>query len=622
MELSKVVQALKILRDEGREDLIKDGVLEEAWVGLKRPRRLSAQGVSAAVAACSPPSGKLKKFKNKSADGRKVSRSPVSVQEDVEPFPKVAGAVVPRRRGTGHLLRRSGVSLARRVAAGGRGVGRVSAVAISERQGARLGSARASGTLRRGRALKQAQLQRNNAFEREAAILDERTLGGTVKMAAPMGKGNSGVILSEKRLLAERQKAEEGRDREEDVIVISDEEQEGQESFGLVESFMAEQDVNFLSRGAGADGLKESSLVRCSSVRSFEGNVSAQNVLQVGEQVDLVDQEGVLVTGLVYGQVGSFVNRDKGKVLLDRRKPALQEVSAGCDAPRFPGRPGGLTVHQDAGRHAGGQSFPVKARAPLIHRKEGRVNSGAVYLTTRETVVRGSLGHGAGSVLENEQPSTSWGAGASFERLERLEETMLDYDDDEDDQDTRVAAPVLQSTVPEVVQGDHSGIRRRASVGNLPRGELGMGMGRIVGGNYGREVCGFGGVDASVQVDDIKEDGAGKSEVTGDVREEDGSKVLQESVQAGGVVGAEVSVKGRLECCQLDVSFRQKMKMSCRAAILIAKVVVLGTGDVIGESTLSSDVPEEPPVQQTGLLGGLAQQLFTATFTLSRTSGN
>ncbi|KAJ1172447.1 hypothetical protein NDU88_004294 [Pleurodeles waltl] len=366
--------------------------------------------------------------------------------------------------------------------------------------------------------------------------------GAQSKWRRPWEKGNSGVILSEKRLLAERQKAEEGRDREEDVIVISDEEQEGQESFGLVESFMAEQDVNFLSRGAGADGLKESSLVRCSSVRSFEGNVSAQNVLQVGEQVDLVDQEGVLVTGLVYGQVGSFVNRDKGKVLLDRRKPALQEVSAGCDAPRFPGRPGGLTVHQDAGRHAGGQSFPVKARAPLIHRKEGRVNSGAVYLTTRETVVRGSLGHGAGSVLENEQPSTSWGAGASFERLERLEETMLDYDDDEDDQDTRVAAPVLQSTVPEVVQGDHSGIRRRASAGNLPRGELGMGMGRIVGGNYGREVCGFGGVDASVQVDDIKEDGAGKSEVTGDVREEDGSKVLQESVQAGGVVGAEVSV--------------------------------------------------------------------------------
>ncbi|KAJ1081466.1 hypothetical protein NDU88_001648 [Pleurodeles waltl] len=393
--------------------------------GLERPRRLSVQGVSAAVAACSPPSGKLKKFKNKSADGRKVSRSPVSVQEDVEPFPKLAGAVVPRRRGTGHLLRRSGVSL-----------------------------------------------PRNNTFEREADILDERTLGGTVKMAAPMGKDNSGVILSEKRLLAERQKAEEGRDREDDVIVISDEEQEGQESFGLVESFMAEQDVNFLSRGAGADGLKESSLVRCSSVRSFEGNVSARNVLQVGEQVDLVDQEGVLVTGLVYGQVGSFVNRDKGKVLLDRRKPALQEVSAGCGAPRFPGRPGGLTVHQDAGRHAGGQSFPVKARAPLIHQKEGRVNSGAVYPTTRETVVRGSLGHGAGSVLEDEQPSTSWGAGASFERFE---ETMLDYDDD--DQDTRVAAPVLQSTVPEVVQGDHSGIRRRASTGNLPRGELGMGMG-------------------------------------------------------------------------------------------------------------------------------------------------
>ncbi|KAJ1175205.1 hypothetical protein NDU88_000496 [Pleurodeles waltl] len=268
--------------------------------------------------------------------------------------------------------------------------------------------------LRGRRAGKQAQLPRNNAIERKAAILEERSLGGVVKMAAPTEKGNSGAMLSVKRVLAEGQKAEEGREREEDVIVISDEEPEGQESFRLGESVMDEQEVNFLKRDAGADGLKESSLVRCSSVRSFEGNFGARNVVHVGDQVDLVDQEGVLVT-------------------------ALQEVSAGCDTPRFPGRPGSLAVHQDARRHAGGQSLPVKARALLVHRKEGRVNSGAVYPTTREAGVRCSLGHSAGSISDDEQPSTSWGAGAGFDMQE---ETLLDYEEDEEEQNVRVAVPV------------------------------------------------------------------------------------------------------------------------------------------------------------------------------------
>ncbi|KAJ1155474.1 hypothetical protein NDU88_008204 [Pleurodeles waltl] len=374
MELSKVVQALKILRDEGREDLIKEGVLEEAWVGLKRPRRLSAQGVSAAVAACSSLQGKAKKCKTKSVEGRKVTRSPLGLRESLGPAAS-SGEVVPRRRGTGHLLRRSGASLARRVSAGGRGAGRVGAVLRGERQGARLSSAG-----------------------------------------------------------------------------------------------------------------------------------SSLNVSQEGEQVDFVDQEGVLVKGLVYRQVGKCANRDKEEVLLVRRKPVFEEVSAGCDAPRFSGRPGDLTVHQDAGRHAGGQSFPVKAWAPLIHRKEGRANSGAVYPTTREAGVRCSLGHSAGSILEDEQPSTSWGAGASFDMQE---ETLLDYEEDEEEQNARVAVPVLQSMVPEVVQGDRSGTRRKVTAGNLPRGEIGLGLGRNVCG-YGREVCGSGGVDASVQVDCSTDNGADK----------------------------------------------------------------------------------------------------------------
>ncbi|KAJ1148571.1 hypothetical protein NDU88_001399 [Pleurodeles waltl] len=143
---------------------------------------------------------------------------------------------------------------------------------------------------------------------------------------------------------------------------------------------------------------------------------------------------------------------------------------AGCDAPRFLGRLSEAAVHQDAGRHAGGQSLQFKARPLLVHRKEERVNSEAVYPTTREAGVRCSLGHSAGSILEDEQPSTSWGAGASFDMQE---ETLLDYEEDEEEQNARVAVPVLQSMVPEVVQGDRSGTRRKITAGYLPRGCVG-----------------------------------------------------------------------------------------------------------------------------------------------------
>ncbi|KAJ1206400.1 hypothetical protein NDU88_001805 [Pleurodeles waltl] len=468
MELNKVVQALKTLRDEGREDLFKDGVLEEAWVGLKRPKRLSSQGVSAAVAACSSPTGKPKKLKNKSAEGRKVTRSPERLHEVLGSALGSAEVVVPRRRGAGHLVRRSGVSLARRVSAGGRVAGH-GAVAGGERQGAQLASARAAGNERSGRVLKQAQLPRENAAERKAAILEERHWGGISKMAAPSEKHTHLESLSNKGQLAEGQSIAARMDQGEEVIVISDEEQEGQEGFELNKRVIAVPAVSYFGKGAGADGSRESSFEGGLCIRSIGRHVGSQNVFNVGEQVDFVDQDGVRVKGMVCGQIGSGDGRGEARVLLDIWQPGVQEVSAGCDAPRFLGRLSEVTVHQDAVRHSGGQSFPVKARAPLVHRKEGRVNSGAVYPTTREAVAGCSLGHGAGSVFD-EQPSTSWGVGA---RLERQDDILLDYEEDVEDQATMVAASVLPSTVPEVVQGDRSGNRRKATAGNLPRGEIG-----------------------------------------------------------------------------------------------------------------------------------------------------
>ncbi|KAJ1209866.1 hypothetical protein NDU88_005238 [Pleurodeles waltl] len=144
MEPSKVVQALKILQDEGREDLIKEGALEEAWVGLRRPKRLSSRGVSAAVIACSSSPQKCKKCQSKSAEGRKVSRSPDEIAETsvmVQGSPKWFA----RRRGAGRSSQHSGGSLARRVAAGGRGAVLSSAEAVMERQGAQREGVRVGG---------------------------------------------------------------------------------------------------------------------------------------------------------------------------------------------------------------------------------------------------------------------------------------------------------------------------------------------------------------------------------------------------------------------------------------------------------------------------------------------
>ncbi|KAJ1151439.1 hypothetical protein NDU88_004220 [Pleurodeles waltl] len=64
----RVLEALKVLQEEGREDLLQQGVLDQEVMGLKRPRGASSEGVAAAVIAYSSPvSGK--KYKQKSVMG-------------------------------------------------------------------------------------------------------------------------------------------------------------------------------------------------------------------------------------------------------------------------------------------------------------------------------------------------------------------------------------------------------------------------------------------------------------------------------------------------------------------------------------------------------------------------
>ncbi|KAJ1094323.1 hypothetical protein NDU88_007401 [Pleurodeles waltl] len=305
-------------------------------------------------------------------------------------------------RGSGRCARRSGVSLARRVAAGGRGVGRVGTVAGVERQGAQRLSARASEAERGRRASKQAQLPRETTSEHRAAILEERRLGGTDNMAAPSGKAIPLTVSLEKRQLAEAQSMAARVENFEEIIIISDEEQESQDGFNLGKGNIAVPSVSQFEKGAREDVIRESSFDGGLCKESIGGHIGSQNVWNLDEQVEFVDQDGVIIRGMVCGQTGSGGSRGRAQVLLDFWQPGVEEDNAGCDAPRFLGRLSEVTVHREAGRPSGGQSLPVKARAPLVHRKEGRVKSGAVYPTEREAVAVCSLGHGAGSVFDDD----------------------------------------------------------------------------------------------------------------------------------------------------------------------------------------------------------------------------
>ncbi|KAJ1193009.1 hypothetical protein NDU88_002315 [Pleurodeles waltl] len=191
MEPSKVVMVLKVLQDEGREDLIKEGVLEEAWVGVRRLKRRSAEGVSATVAACSSPkSGKT--FVKKSVEGRKVSCSPDLGAVDNASLPSVSSAMSRGRRGV-YLPRRRGSSFSRRVSSGGRGAQSRPAVASAGRLGAR-----AKGAHAQLRARSQARSPLERGVEQDLCNTEERTLAGARKMAVPSMLSQSMPVVKEK----------------------------------------------------------------------------------------------------------------------------------------------------------------------------------------------------------------------------------------------------------------------------------------------------------------------------------------------------------------------------------------------------------------------------------------
>ncbi|KAJ1108575.1 hypothetical protein NDU88_005951 [Pleurodeles waltl] len=322
MEPSKVVQALKVLQDEGREDLIKDGVLEEAWVGLRRPKRVSAEGVSAAVAACTSPQKVFKKLKTKSAFGRKVSRSPQSAGESVDDVSGLRLISGVRRRGVGRFSRRQGGSLVRRVAAGGRGSGPMNAVSVSDRMGAQAFTEHA----RLDSGSKQAQPPLEKGGELEGGSGKERSLGGASKMAASSDAHRwSRCSLEERQLGATSKMAVPIHNIEEEVVVISDDEEEVQGTFehraeGRVKLGAVYPTLRELA-GVGPLGQRsDSEVVQPSTSRGTGGSLSRveEELLDYDEDVDetvMSMQRGEVtksgaVPGVVQGDHSGVHRRD------------------------------------------------------------------------------------------------------------------------------------------------------------------------------------------------------------------------------------------------------------------------------------------------------------------------
>ncbi|KAJ1160937.1 hypothetical protein NDU88_001426 [Pleurodeles waltl] len=139
MASEKVIQALRMLQEEGREDLLKESALLVKGEGIKRPRRVSSEGVAAAVIACSPPAAG-KKYKQKSVMGRKYAQAAVFDMDAEVGQGQVLPLVSSGRRGGSRLARWAGASLRQRVASRGRGAAVKSAVASLRRLGAEAGS--------------------------------------------------------------------------------------------------------------------------------------------------------------------------------------------------------------------------------------------------------------------------------------------------------------------------------------------------------------------------------------------------------------------------------------------------------------------------------------------------
>ncbi|KAJ1162487.1 hypothetical protein NDU88_002955 [Pleurodeles waltl] len=424
MEINTVVQALKVLQEAGREDLIREGVLEQAWVGLRRPKRSSSDRVSAAVLACKSPvtsPKKGRKFKVKSVAGRKVSFSPDHESEEARVRHEGGlPGLVAARRGAARTARSYGALVARRVAATGRGArvvmdGSVAGKAVGRGSRARsgAGAGRPQGAMRTcgqkgagaacasfskaARAhqvlLPQAPLAVESEGEQDGQPFEERQLGGAAKMAAPsdlMELNVEGENLLELSVEEENFSSGEGShmfmaEQNNKAVIVIDSEEEGEVLELQVEEgngIGGQQERGLLvSSGRGSGQISKIVPQVGQGVQEWE--VEDHSIFRAGGQGFFQKEQGRISKGTIFGvtsEYGGAGSAQLGQRVLGQEQRAYL---SGHVAPHVSSGHGVLVEHQPSGRSAGGP-VTVGVRAPPGRRIEERAQSGAVRLTARE----------------------------------------------------------------------------------------------------------------------------------------------------------------------------------------------------------------------------------------------
>ncbi|KAJ1144206.1 hypothetical protein NDU88_010508 [Pleurodeles waltl] len=488
MEINKVVQALKVLQEAGREELNKEGVLEQAWVGLRRPKRSSSDRVSAAVLACKSPVAspkKCRKCKVKSVAGRKVSISPdhdrVEARAGAEGCLPCVSAV---RRGAARSARRYGSLFLQRVAAAGRGAvvvsdgcgaGRTMGRSPRARSGAGVrrlqvamctcgqmgeGVARASCS-KSARAhqvlVPQAPLALESGGENGNQPFEERQLGGATIMAAPSELKDL-VVEEENFTTGEGRHMFMAEQANKDLIII-DSEDEGEVLELQIEggSGISGQFDRGLSVHSERVHRQTPKIISQVGQGVQEWEVEDQSIFRAGGQVFFQDEQGVILKGTICGLASEYGGSGTAQVGQNVLGQDQRAYLSGCVAPHVSSGHGVLVEHQPSGRPAGGP-IAVGVRAPPGRRIEERAQSGAVRLTAREVApleVRSFESSARG--LESRSYSRSAILGGE-------EEEELDYGDEGE----QVAVPQA-STSGQAFQGER--LSRREVAANLSRGE-------------------------------------------------------------------------------------------------------------------------------------------------------
>ncbi|KAJ1144791.1 hypothetical protein NDU88_011086 [Pleurodeles waltl] len=278
---------------------------------------------------------------------------------------------------------------------------------------------------------------------------------------------------------------------EEEVVVISDDEEEVQVSQVslLAKGKRDNLDLSGRKGGSGIQLIPREVSPMLHRVQSW--GISNQADLQLGERIELVDQDGNVFKGTVCGERCSSGAIDRAYVSLDLSQIVVGVGPSGCDTSHVLGEHGLQAIHQRSGQIVGEQSLPVKVRAPSLHQLEGRVKPGAVYPTSGETFGE-----------DESQPSTSRGAGAG---LANMEEELLDYDKEFEETVSSRHRVCLSGEVPGEVQGGPSKARfQDITVGGFPRGEVGL-VGSVRAREFRESGGGIGGARVSGVLDGSKE---------------------------------------------------------------------------------------------------------------------